>query len=62
MKSAMILPCGVNSAAKRALSGVTFARSAVTNPLRNWRASSPATFTTPRSGSKAACIDAILSR
>src|SRR6516164_4545774 len=54
MKSTMILPCGVSSAAKRAYPGAAFARSAVTSPLRNLRAASPATLTTPRSGRSAA--------
>src|SRR5262249_27338679 len=54
MKSTMILPCGVSSALKPAAAGVTLAMSLVTSPLRNLRASSPATLTTPRSGSNAA--------
>src|SRR6516162_2169968 len=54
MKSTMILPCGVSSALKPAAAGVTLAMSLVTSPLRNLRASSPATLTTPRSGSSAA--------
>src|SRR5215475_1409945 len=54
MKSTMILPCGVSSAPKPAAAGVTLAVSLVTSPLRNLRASSPATLTTPRSGSSAA--------
>src|SRR5262245_59752341 len=54
MKSTMILPWGVSSAPKPAVAGVTLAVSLVTSPLRNLRASSPATLTTPRSGSSAA--------
>src|SRR5215831_20694090 len=54
MKSTMILPCGVSRALKPAAAGVTLAMSLVTSPLRNLRASSPATLTTPRSGSSAA--------
>src|SRR5262249_62154864 len=54
MKSTMILPCGVSSALKPAAAGVTLAMSLVTSPLRNLRVSSPATLTTPRSGSSAA--------
>ncbi len=53
-KSAMILPCGVNSAQKRATPGASVSTSAVTRPCRKFRAPSPATLTTPRSGSKAA--------
>src|SRR5262249_15899057 len=56
MKSTMTLPCGVSRAAKLAASGVTLAMSLVTSPLRNLRASSPSTLTTPRSGSSAAFI------
>src|SRR5215831_4607839 len=56
MKSTMILPCGVSSALKPAAAGVTLAMSLVTSPLRNLRASSPATLTTPRSGSSAALM------
>src|SRR5882757_8818574 len=54
--STMILPCGVSNAAKAAFSGVTLSMSAVSSPLRNLRASSPATLTTPRSGNRAAFI------
>src|SRR5947208_602476 len=50
----MILPCGVSKAEKDARSGVTLAISVVSSPLRNLRASSPATLTTPRSGKSAA--------
>ena len=56
MASRMILPCGVSSAAKRGVSGVTLPMSAVNNPLRKLRAPSPVTLTTPRSGSSAAFI------
>src|SRR5262249_41713660 len=56
MKSTMILPCGVSSAPKPAAAGVTLAMSLVTSPLRNLRVSSPATLTTPRSGSSAALM------
>src|SRR3954447_6700637 len=56
MQSTMILPCGVSNAPKRAVAGVTLSMSAVSSPLRNLRASSPATFTTPRSGKRAAFI------
>src|SRR3984893_4308120 len=54
MASTMVLPCGVSSAAERGSSGVTWPISAVNSPLRKFRASSPATLTTPRSGSSAA--------
>ena len=56
MQSAMILPCGVSKAAKRGVSGVTLLISAVSSPLRKSPAASPSTFTTPRSGRRAACI------
>src|SRR6185312_11262882 len=56
MKSAMILPCGVSSAAKHGLPGATLAISPVTRPLRKRRASSPTTLTTPRSERSAACM------
>ena len=62
MKSAMILPCGVSSAQKRAAPGPSSSMSALTSPCRKLRASSPATFTTPRSESKAAFIDATIPR
>ncbi len=41
----------------RRCSGVTLAMSVVSSPLRNLRASSPATFATPRSGKSAAFIE-----
>jgi hypothetical protein len=54
--STMILPCGVSRAANDARCGLTLSMSAVSSPLRNLRASSPATFTTPRSPNSAAFI------